>query len=182
MSNETERRSMDDVLASIRRIIRSDKGPGADISAPKPPSAAPEPAPSSEPADNAPLALTPDMMVSTSADSDQKKPETDNAPLPFTSAAPTSDVSPSSGQVMAQPVPADPEKTVVPAPVAPESTAPVVAAPQASAPLVLDEAAIEGMVRRVLHEELMGQIGQNISANVQRMIEAEVAKLGKKGD
>ncbi|MEM1277807.1 MAG: hypothetical protein AAGH74_14885 [Pseudomonadota bacterium] len=49
--------------------------------------------------------------------------------------------------------------------------------------LALDEAALEAMIKRVINEELMGEIGQNISANVQRLIEAEVARrLGEKND
>ncbi|MEL6476941.1 MAG: hypothetical protein AAFR17_06395 [Pseudomonadota bacterium] len=174
---------MDDVLASIRRIIRSDKGPAAEAASPAKPSSpgpqSPPPSPARNPAvevaaaDSAsePLTLTPDMMVGGSS--------TDPAP---TSAQPSMPSPPKPAQDLPPRAP-EPAATVAPLqPAQPASAMPAIAEPQqASAPLVLDEAAVEGMVRRVLHEELMGQIGQNISANVQRMIEAEIAKHVKSG-
>lgn len=48
--------------------------------------------------------------------------------------------------------------------------------PPAQPPVMLDESAIEAMVKRVLTEALMGEIGQNISANVTRLVEDEVAR------
>lgn len=44
-------------------------------------------------------------------------------------------------------------------------------------PLDLDDAAIERIARRVLREELEGNTGRNISANVRRMIGMEVERL-----
>ncbi|MEM6677330.1 MAG: hypothetical protein AAF675_05615 [Pseudomonadota bacterium] len=43
--------------------------------------------------------------------------------------------------------------------------------------VIMDESALEDMIRRVIRSELMeGDLGRNISANVQRMIEDEIAR------
>ncbi len=188
------RKSMDDVLASIRRIIGADKKDGYDdmpepdlIGRDEPPLAlgapiaegdpaktrAPEAAPSASAPDAPdPLSLTPNMRVDFSKLTEEDPPR----PEPAAVAPP-----PPSAPAMPEPEPELADEEAV----------------------VIDEAALEDMIRRivreeiaereagaeadaaerreemrqVVREELMGPTGQNISRNVQKMIQAEVAKL-----
>ena len=193
MSNETERRSMDDVLASIRRIIRSDKSvseaanssetaPGDD---PVKRRLARSDTVQTAPAGDAQAAVSTGAREAGTMQPGSKSSATGPGTARPAAANPAAQDAPLSltpdMMVSAPPLPQQTIAQSAPPPAQqPEATAPapaVVEQKPAPAPLVLDEAAIEGMVRRVLHEELMGQVGQNISANVQRMIEMEVAKL-----
>lgn len=164
MSDQSERRSMEDVLASIRRIIRAEKapeptpdppvkltpGPSEEAAAKSAP--APEPQPAAEAApepqgDAEPLALTPEMMVRAEPAENPLFEEVEPEPEPVEDAP---------AAALPAEVDADAEGK--------------------RSPMVMDEAVVEAMIRRVLHEELMGEIGQNISANVQRLIETEVTR------
>lgn len=146
MSNENERRSMDDVMASIRRIIRSERAAEPETEkesfatdAEVVDEVANEPAEKAEP-----FSLTDDMRVEEEGSSQPETEPADTAPVP----------GPGSGGEITTAEPEAPEQPAV----------------------SLDESAIEDMIRRVLREELMGEIGQNISANVTRMIETEVTR------
>lgn len=154
MSETEERKSMDDVLASIRRIVRSEKEP-EPVAAPdsmERPMSAPEPSEG-----DAPLALTPEMLMgdAESAESAVADAVTD------TVAAATADVAP------AAPAPSlDPEqlRDMVRDVVREE-----LAGDQASE-----------FVRSVIRDELMnGEIGSNISQNVMALIQSEIAKVSK---
>jgi len=92
---------------------------------------------------------------------------------------------------------ADEPSPAVPMPVrgSEASDVPANAEPEGSDAMVIDEAALEDMVRRIIrdevarampgedamrrvvHEELQGELGQRISENVQRMIQDEVSRL-----
>ena len=146
---------MDDVLASIRRIVRAEKDPEAagDISETSAGGYSGADAGADE---DMPLELTPDMR--TDAEAAAESAASDPAP-----AAPAS-------------APAD----------APEMAASAAAAldPDAVKAMVRD-AVIEQLsgdqgaelVRNILRDELMsGEIGNNMSQNVMRLIQAEVSK------
>ena len=162
---------MDDVLASIRRIVRSEKEPDEAVEQPSQADAAvssteaapvPEPQPDAvqtfdeAPEDeiDAPLALTPDMRMDASAE-------------PTSEGAPMSD----------------------------ETTTMAAAPAPAIEPVSADgDGKLRGMIREVLLEELSGdqagelvrqvirdelvngEIGGNISQNVMALIQSEVAK------
>lgn len=157
MSNENERRSMDDVMASIRRIIRSERSAEPETTKESFASDAEVVDETAEvsPEANEPFSLTEDMRVEDS-EAEAPKPEHDDA----ASIPPTPEVA----------EPEVPQATSVG-----EVTTAEPDMPQQNA-VSLDESAIEDMIRRVLREELMGEIGQNISANVTRMIETEVTR------
>lgn len=151
MSDAENRKSMDDVLASIRRIVRAEKSPAPEV----------EPAPEPEPPAAAePLALTPDMRLEPSVE--PQAPIPTPAPVAVPQAAPPAEMP--AEQVTAAVMPA------------------------------LDSDQIRAMVRDVVIEELRGpygdeivrdiirneltagEIGANISQNVVRMIQSEIAK------
>ncbi|MEO0425947.1 MAG: hypothetical protein AAF160_00765 [Pseudomonadota bacterium] len=65
---------------------------------------------------------------------------------------------------------------VLPATVQAE-TAPAMAAQGQGGAVIMDESALEDMIRRVIRAELVeGELGRNISANVRRLIEDEIAR------
>ncbi|MEM6357687.1 MAG: hypothetical protein AAF844_18670 [Pseudomonadota bacterium] len=56
-------------------------------------------------------------------------------------------------------------------------TAPAMAAQGQGGAVIMDESALEDMIRRVIRAELVeGELGRNISANVRRLIEDEIAR------
>ena len=152
MSETEERKSMDDVLASIRRIVRSEKEPEpvAVPDAQERPVSAPDPV-----EEDAPLALTPEMMMG-------------DAEVEEASAAPAADVADTQ-----TPAPAvAPAATVDPA-ILRDMVREVVLEQLAG-----DQAG--DLVRNVIRDELMnGEIGANISQNVMALIQSEIAKVGK---
>lgn len=207
---------MDDVLSSIRRIIGSDKkDPAADrplgdgdgdapmaLGTPiRPGGAGSEPPAAGTPADDGALPLTPNMRVDFSK-------LTDDNPLSGAGAGGVG-----GGRRDEPAAPPRPEPAAAPEPPA----EPVDFLRGASAPagpteadhdgdgddyadeddeaVVIDEAALEEMIRRivreeldarapddeamrrVVREELMGETGKNISRNVQALIQSEVKKL-----
>lgn len=189
MSNEEDRKSMDDVLASIRRIVRSEKDPDP-ASAPVPDpvaesSPAPEPVgeppapearmmPESQPATGSPassgdvpLALTPDMMM----EGDEESVVSQAIDAASTSVAET--VTDAVGDVSAG----------------------VTGIAGAAAAALPDTDGLKEMVRDVIREELTssdaageairsiirdelttGEVGRNISQNVFALIQSEIAK------
>lgn len=210
-SNGGNRKSMDDVLSSIRRIIGAEKKDGYD-ELPEPggqgaeaplnlgaPIAAGDPAKAAggaAAAEGDPLSLTPNMRVDFSKLGDRGD-DADATRIGGPAPQP-------------QPMPLSPEQlggSREPDPVAPLAAVPD---PEPSAPsypagdeddeaVLIDEAALEEMIRRIVREELdaqraaeadrqeemrqvvrdelMGETGQNISRNVQRMIQAEVSRM-----
>lgn len=205
MSNDGERRSMDDVMASIRRIIRSEKSAEPEAP-PARPYSAPEPAPVSETEDDV-LPLTAEMMEEVTPDVPESlaesiqmsvepepelgtepqvepEPEVQSRPInPELSGGmselrrslrveePVEDIEPEPEAGPAIEQTPEPEASAAQGDVMPEA----MDGPSSDG-VMLDEAALESMVRRILREELMGEIGQNISSNVTRMIETEVAR------
>ncbi|MEM7236537.1 MAG: hypothetical protein AAF501_01750 [Pseudomonadota bacterium] len=220
MSGDGERRSMDDVMASIRRIIRSEKSAEPEPTRPTLQSDVPVPAPPEPEAEEEVFSLTTDMMeeVEDAVEADVE-PDVDDGPADFDPATlrnlagvPTAEKAVEMPPLRADPEPepepvasveavepdaldpepepeAGPEVEPEPeieagpdaqtVPVVPLAQGDVVTEPAEDAEpeaVMLDEAALESMVRRILREELMGEIGQNISANVTRMIETEVSR------
>ncbi|GMG83608.1 hypothetical protein LNKW23_28210 [Paralimibaculum aggregatum] len=204
-SSGGNRKSMDDVLSSIRRIIGSEKkegyddmpdrdpaedsGPmtlGAPISEGRPQAAAPE-SPAGEPD---PLSLTPNMRVDFTKLAERDERTRIGGPAPQPEAMPGA-------------------AEAVPAEDAPEPYS--LGEDDDDEAVVIDEAALEDMIRRivreelevlreteeaaradaeaaaaserqeemrsVVREELMGETGKNISRNVQKLIQAEVTRL-----
>lgn len=145
MTNGNDHKSMDDVLASIRRIVRAEKDPESD------PGGQAVRRPGDEP-----LALTPDMRTDASS--------------------------------------VDPEAIARPADSARPGSAPTADAPGRRAAAAPDAETLRRMIREVLIEELAsggadeavrdiirdeltnGEIGANISQNVLRLIQSEVAR------
>lgn len=165
MSDTESRKSMDDVLASIRRIVRAEKDPEAVEEAVTPSADIMPAAPAAEEA--APLALTPDMRMTEEAviaDSPVAEPVAETAidPMAATMAAAT----------------ADP----VPAPVAPPLDPAMIG--DMVREIVMEQLSGpdgDKLIRNVIKDELYsGEIGQNISKNVLALIQSEVGKaLGK---
>ena len=153
--NDTEsRKSMDDVLASIRKIVRAEKAPEHPENVAQTP---PEPIesdafpPTAE--DSTPLSLTPDMMMDRGAES--------------ASTEENSQVSEAIEQ-NAEPVPSmndDSLREIV-------------------RDVVLEQlkgSDADELIRNVIRQELTtGEIGGNISKNVLRLIQNEVGKVLKK--
>lgn len=48
--------------------------------------------------------------------------------------------------------------------------------PAPEPPVMIDEAAMEAMIRRVVRDELMGEMGRRMTRNVQKMIKDEIAR------
>jgi len=182
------RRSMDDVLSSIRRIIGADKREDDDgefhpekYDVPRSGGTRPGGGPDEEPmrlgaslggdmnADAEPLSLSPEMREG-------------EAPIPLGQPIGRGDADPS-------------DNAPVPMPVRGGAAAPAPVEETGGDAVVIDEAALEDMIRRVvrdeltqtgpgdemirqiIHEELSGDIGQRISANVRRLIQDEVSRL-----
>ncbi|MBY8975831.1 hypothetical protein KHP62_08440 [Rhodobacteraceae bacterium NNCM2] len=168
---------MDDVMASIRRIIRSEKTSDSDTS--RTASASDAEIVEDDPAAEAqePFSLTPDMRVDQSGDAVKSA---DEAVREFPQAAEAQAAAEAAQEAEEEQADApdatqEAEVTPPPAPVSMVTDDEPKEEP-AEQSVMLDEAAIESMIRRVLREELMGEIGQNISANVTRMIETEVTR------
>jgi hypothetical protein len=148
MNNSTDRKSMDDVLASIRRIVRAEKEPET------------QPASRDAPrgqgwTEDEPLALTPDMRSDSGSETGTVDPEAIARP-----AAPALPPAPAEGGEAAMP---DREtlRRMVREILADELT----------------NGSADQTVREIIRDELMnGEIGGNISQNVARLIRAEVAK------
>lgn len=190
MAENDSGKSMDDVLASIRRIVRAERdadGPGSEEA---------QVVAGGQDGDegDAPLALTPDMM------SDAESPG-GPAPVP---APPPHDPGPSAADapppvdVFGDPVGEAADLRPRAAELAPFVNAPdpIDAEPEAPAPAApaIDEDTLREMVREVIREELAagqaegmvreiirselttGEIGANISRNVLRLVRSEVAK------
>jgi len=184
-SNSGNRKSMDDVLSSIRRIIGTERKDDAEEGAGPAPLKLGDPVapgrPSGDDGGDA-LSLTPNMRV------DPQRLRTAEAeagaPRPL-----------DLGGMEAPPRPAPPEPEPEPAP---EPGTGTEGAEDEDA-VVIDEAALEDMIRRIVREELaaaiedddesegqmralvrdelMGETGQNISRNVQAMIRSEVERM-----
>ena len=183
--------SMEDILASIRRILNEDETPPASDT----PAGAADPEPVGKPAGPEPLLLTEDMMVSL--------PE-EPAPTPEVAAAPPAP------EVAAAPPPAsEPEPPAEPVPEPEperEPEAPPAAAPAASpesllAPAVAAAAAasvgqllravstersaavhrggptIEDVVREELRPLLKDWLDQHLPALVERLVRAEIERV-----
>ena len=153
--SDDSKKSMDDVLASIRRIVRAERNPQADeVPVDMQPAPDPEPAPVEEadkPAD-APLELTPDMRMADATAGEEAPVAADfvmTPPVAPTPAAPSPDLDPDMIRDMVRDV-------------------------------VKEEMAsndLPGLIKSVIKDELTtGEIGGNISRNVLRMIKSEVAK------
>lgn len=158
MSDTEERKSMDDVLASIRRIVRAEKDPEAAQEVTETVGEATVDA-TVAPAESAPLALTPDMRVADEAAEDMVG---EMPPVAETLESLEPDVAPAASMAM------DPEmlRAMV-------------------REVVMEElAGADGdqLIRKVIREELVtGDIGANISKNVMRLIRTEVdSAMGKK--
>ncbi|MEM9148514.1 MAG: hypothetical protein AAGC57_20320 [Pseudomonadota bacterium] len=196
MSSGGNRKSMDDVLSSIRRIIGSDKKDGADGAVP-------------DGAEDQPMALgTPIGQGRAGADAaedDSALPLTPNMRVDFSK---LTDDNPLSGAGREPREPSLPPKPEPPRPAdpmeLPRASATPPPPPRADDPeddeaVVIDEAALEDMIRRIVREELnarggdeamrqvvrdelMGETGMNISRNVQSLIQAEVSRLLRERD
>ncbi len=174
---------MDDVLASIRRIVRAEKEPAAepDSATAKGPATGPDAAPTLGPpfgpagdrdrpgearaAEAEPLELTPDMRLADEVDDDD---DDGDEVEPEAIARPA---------VMAR---HSPPPAAVPSPSREAPTPDRETLRRMVREILLDELAdgdAEGAVRSIIRDELMnGQIGGNISQNVQRLIQSEIAK------
>ena len=153
MSNNETRKSMDDVLASIRRIVRSERAPRAEDA---------ETADEVDDTGEAPLALTPEMM----SDEDE-----DEAPP---SAARVADfVNPPERPEDVEPMPRTPTLTPVPE----SSDAEIRDIVREVILEELSDGDAAGLVRDIIKAELTtGEIGANISRNVLRLIKSEIGK------
>lgn len=160
---------MDDVLASIRRIVRSEKEPD-DVA----------PADAGDPAPDMPLELTPDMRT----DAEKAEDLLQEASQPMESAPPEAPLA---------------ENPVADAPVAGAPQGGIAQPQTSFDPdPIPDDSQIKDMIREVLREEIAGdqlgeavrgiireelmtgEIGANISQNVMALIQAEVASaIGK---
>lgn len=152
MSDTDERKSMDDVLASIRRIVRSEKDPEPAVAVPEA-----EAKPVTGAADGGeemPLELTADMRTDEAPEMAGAAPVTDSqigaSATVAAAAAPSFDM--------------DQIKEMVR-----EVVMEQLSGEQGGA-----------LVKNILKEELMsGEIGSNMSQNVMALIQAEVAKALK---
>lgn len=180
MTGNDTGKSMDDVLASIRRIVRSERAavrpvdgttsktepevssPGAPAPAVAPPPAGGADMTPAEPDADAPLDLTQAMRAEPAPEAPPPPPPTVEAP-----AAPT-------------PEPPDAAEEPKPAvePVADTPTEqPETEAVEAMLAAGLSRDALVDLIRETVRDELInGEIAKNISANVTRMIREEVAK------
>ena len=157
MSDTEDRKSMDDVLASIRRIVRSEKDPEQAEIMPEQ-----EPTPmagdvSQEPTADIPLALTPEMLM------EGEEEDGDDV----TDAETVSESGPSETPVVAPPVGGLPS-------VDPDQIKQMVR------DVVMEQLGGEDagkLVRGIIRDELVnGEVGMNISHNVLALIQAEISK------
>lgn len=95
MSGEDDRKSMDDVLASIRRIVRAEKDPNAEPAADAT-SAAPEEAPKADPEPSSPT-VSPQEPASTDPAPELAPVPEESAPLALTSEMRRDDALPDDG-------------------------------------------------------------------------------------
>ncbi|MEM7686272.1 MAG: hypothetical protein AAF293_15705 [Pseudomonadota bacterium] len=160
MSDTDNRKSMDDVLASIRRIVRAEKDPVSTQEADPVAETGFETPPEPETEAIEPLALTPEMRMTPDVNVPDVPSDLDETPLGSTTAA-VADVVPSVADAL------DPDQIR-------EMVREVVMEQ-------LGGADAGEMIRSVIRDELTtGEIGGNISQNVMRLIQAEVGKaLGK---
>lgn len=195
-SSGGNRKSMDDVLSSIRRIIGAEKKDGYDDL----------PDPDGPDAGRDPLTLGAPIRPGNPPRPDG--PDTGAGPQAATGSDPLS-LTPNMRVDFTKLTRDEPEPSASPEPlalsprqqVAPPAAEPAVAAPSDADEdaMLIDEAALEEMIRRivreeldaregeagpdddqirrVLREELAGETGQNISRNVKKLIGAEVARL-----
>lgn len=159
MSDSDNRKSMDDVLASIRRIVRSEKEPVSE-SAPTATDVGTA-AETDEGAADAPLELTPSMRMDDYVE-DQDAPVKEDQDEPVEDAT------------IVQPDP--PEMADVPA-------APAISTDEIRTmvrEVVLEQLSGDDagrLVRDIIKDELVnGEIGSNISNNVMALIQSEIAK------
>ena len=200
MSDQDDRKSMDDVLASIRRIVRAEKEPDAEDTAgaaSSPAESAPEEAPEAvqpAPVQSSPPPPAPEAPVET-------PPEATAAPTPATEEGEPLALTPDMRRDDADPGELPPVETGpsdnAAAALAGSAAAIVATATDAEepAPMGIDRSDIREMVLDVLREELAaggsgaeaikgiirdelmaGEIGQNISQNVMTLIQSEVSK------
>jgi cell pole-organizing protein PopZ len=177
---------MEDILASIRRILNEDGAAGT------PGTAAPDADPSSaappgDPAAPEPLLLTEDMMVSEPDDAapPAPPPSVDTEPPVF-----VEDMPPSSIQAEAPPPSPEPA-TVAPEAIAEGLLAPAVAAAAAASVSQLLRAvstersamvhrggpSIEDVVREELRPLLKDWLDQHLPAMVERLVRAEIERV-----
>lgn len=184
-----EKKSMDEVLASIRRIIRTDPKAGSAevtrLAAPEPPAATAEeefrkPLSTSDDPDETARAVLEELKKQAEAGkaaggAGTTPPELDR-PLrtpPKTTAE--DDYVPSFEEV-----PSEESLVLRPGDRRADTAAPGDKPQKGPAPM--DEAALEAMIRRIVRDELTGDMGKRLTKSVQRMIQAEIAKakLGRK--
>jgi cell pole-organizing protein PopZ len=169
----TADQSMEDILASIRRILNEDEAPPAEAPA-APPQAAPAPvpaaaAPATEAAPDGPLLLTEEMMVGAEPPAPEPAPE---AP-PAAASPPT-------------PAPAPPEAGFAEGLVAPAVAAAAAASvSQLFRAVSTDRAAtvtrggpsIEDVVREELRPLLKDWLDQHLPGIVERLVRAEIERV-----
>ncbi|MEM1299539.1 MAG: hypothetical protein AAGH68_09695 [Pseudomonadota bacterium] len=152
MSDTDERKSMDDVLASIRRIVRSEKDPEPAVAVPEA-----EERPVMGPAEggeDVPLELTAEMRTDEAPETTAASPVMDTAVGAMAGAAAAAAPSLDMDQIK------DMVRQVVMEQLSGEQGG--------------------ALVKNILREELMsGEIGSNMSQNVMALIQAEVGKALK---
>lgn len=174
--------SMDDILASIRKILNEDEAPATVAAPPPAPAAAEEP-----------LELTPEMMIAPPPAAPAPVQAAAPAPEPPTvvpAAAPPPEPPPPSEPAMTAPIPA-----AVPAPVMPPATALVTPAAAAAAAAALGELSravaqdrtaaiartpgltIEDMVREELRPMLKEWLNAHLPPLVERLVRAEIERV-----
>ena len=159
MSNNETKKSMDDVLASIRRIVRSEREPDVEDAETA------EVVEDTAKGGDAPLALTPEMMREAGEEGDDG-----GAPGPGGAAEVVSAPEPPADGGY---VPTAPVATAVPGP----SDAQIRQIVREVIREELSDGDASGLVRGIIKAELTtGEIGANISRNVLRLIRSEVAK------
>jgi cell pole-organizing protein PopZ len=155
--------SMEDILASIRRILNEDEAPGV-ATAEQPEGAADAAAPPGEPE---PLLLTEDMIVSTRAPEPEPAPEPPPPPPP---------------EVVAEAPPApDIDSLLAPA-VAAAATASVgqllrAVSSERGATVTRGGPSIEDVVREELRPLLKSWLDQHLPAIVERLVRAEIERV-----
>ncbi len=170
---------MEEILASIRRIISEDEPAGGDVALAEPPE--PEPAPAPEPvaaAVVAPEPVAPPKVV---------EPEPDDV-LELTERAPEPVVETLGDLDLYPPADARP-KAEVSAPLAPE---PLVSAPAAASAgaafgqlaqrlaLPKEGRTLEDLVREMLNPLLKAWLDENLPAIVQAKVEEEVERIARR--
>ncbi|MEM7212107.1 MAG: hypothetical protein AAF479_09460 [Pseudomonadota bacterium] len=161
MSDTESRKSMDDVLASIRRIVRAEKDPETiEDAATSPGDVMPSQTMAAPVEEAAPLELTPEMRMAEESTPEVETPVLDETPPPMDTA------------------PAE----AIPAPVAPPMDPAMIG--DMVREIVMEQLSGpdgDKLIRNVIKDELYsGEIGANISKNVLALIQSEVGKaLGK---